>query len=135
MKYMLDTNMIAYAINKRPTQVLERLMQHDPEELCVSAITMAELEFGVCKSSRPTQNRLALMAFLSRIRVLPFDADAAREYGDIRQVLSQKGSLIGANDLLIAAHARALGIVLVTNNTREFERVERLTLENWASET
>jgi tRNA(fMet)-specific endonuclease VapC len=109
-------------------------MQHDPEELCISAITMAELEFGVSKSSRPAQNRMALIAFLSRIRVLPFDADAAREYGDIRQDLTQKGSLIGANDLLIAAHARALGLTLVTNNTREFERVERLTLENWVEE-
>ena len=77
---------------------------------------------------------MALMAFLSRIRVVPFDADAAREYGDIRQDLTQKGSLIGANDLLIAAHARALGLILVTNNTREFERVERLPLQNWAEE-
>ncbi len=132
MKYMLDTNIIAYAVNRRPEVVLSRLMAHDPEEICISAVTMAELEYGVCKSSRPEQNRLALMAFLARIRVLPFDADAAREYGGIRDALTKRGTPIGANDLLIAAHAKALGLILVTNNTREFERVEGLALENWA---
>ena len=134
MKYMLDTNIIAYAINKRPEVVLARLTAHDPEDVCISAITLAELEFGVCKSSKPEQNRLALMAFLAHIQVLPFDADAAREYGDIRQTLSKQGSLIRANDLLIAAHARAKGLTLVTNNEREFSRVDRLTIENWAAE-
>ena len=134
MKYMLDTNIIAYAINKRPEIVLARLTAHDPVDICISAITLAELEFGVCKSSRPEQNRLALMAFLAHIQVLPFDADAAREYGDIRQALSKQGSLVGANDLLIAAHARAKGLTLVTNNEREFSRVDRLKIENWAAE-
>ena len=132
MRYMLDTNIIAYAINKRPKIVLARLTAHDPRDICISAITMAELEYGVCKSSRPEQNRLALMAFLARIQVLPFDADAAREYGNIRAVLAGTGTPIGGNDLLIAAHARALGLILVTGNTREFERVEGLLLENWA---
>ena len=79
MKFMLDTNIIAYARNNRPEAVLQRLLQHRPEDICISAITLAELEFGVCKSSRPEQNRLALMAFLAHIQVLPFDADAARE--------------------------------------------------------
>ena len=92
---------------------------------------MAELEFGVCNSSRPEQNRLALMTFLSRIEVVPFGAEAAREYGSIRADLTRKGTLIGANDLLIAAHAKALGLTLVTNNTREFDRVEGLKVENW----
>ena len=132
MRYMLDTNIIAYAINKRPETVLNRLTAHDPQDICISAITMAELEYGVCRSSRPNQNRLALMAFLARIRVLPFGVDAAREYGSIRAVLAGRGTPIGGNDLLIAAHARALGLTLVTNNTREFERVEGLQLENWA---
>lgn len=134
MKYMLDANIIAYAINKRPETVLARLTAHDPEDICISAVTLAELEFGVCKSSRPEQNRLALMAFLARIQILPFDADAAREYEDIRQALSKRGNLIGANGLLIAAHARAKGLTLVTNNEREFSRVDRLRLENWAAE-
>ena len=131
MRYMLDTNIVAYAINKRPESVLQRLMSHQPEELCISSITMAELEYGVCNSSRPGQNRLALMAFLSHFAVLPFDADAARDYGDIRNDLTKKNQIIGANDLLIAAHARSLGLILVTNNTRGFDRVEGLTVENW----
>ena len=131
MTYMLDTNIIAYAINKRPETVLRRLTAHEPEELCLSDITLGELEFGVCKSSRPEQNRLALLAFLAVLRVLPFDADAARHYGEIRWDLSRRGTPIGANDLLIAAHARSLGLTLVTNNLREFERVPDLTVENW----
>ena len=131
MRFMLDTNIIAYAKNNRPESVLQHLTQYRPEDLCISAITMAELEFGVCNSSRPDQNRMALLLFLSRISVLPFDADAAREYGMIRADLTKKGTLIGANDLLIAAHARSLGLTLVTNNTREFDRVENLRVENW----
>ena len=133
MRYMLDTNIIAYAINKRPEIVLTRLTAHDPAEICISAITLAELEYGVCKSTKPEQNQLALMAFLARIQVLPFGAEAAAEYGRIRDALTKKGMLIGANDLLIAAHARALGLTLVTNNMREFQRVEGLLLENWAA--
>lgn len=131
MKYMLDTNIIAYAKNNRPAQVLERLKQRDPEDICISSITMAELEFGVYHSAKPEQNQVALMLFLSRIQIVPFDVDAAIEYGVIRADLTRKGTLIGANDLLIAAHAKALGLTLVTNNTREFERVEGLKLENW----
>lgn len=131
MKFMLDTNIIAYAINRRPEGVLNRIMAHSPEELCISAITMAELEYGASNSSRPDQNRLALLVFLAEIQIVPFDEKAAREYGEIRFALSKAGKLIGANDLLIAAHARSLGLVLVTNNTREFERVRGLRLENW----
>ena len=131
MRFMLDTNIIAYAKNNRPETVLKRLMQHSPEDYCISAITLAELEFGVYNSARPEQNQLALVTFLARIKVVPFDADAAGEYGIIRADLTRKGTLIGANDLLIAAHARALDVTLVTNNTREFERVDGLKLENW----
>ena len=132
MKYMLDTNIIVYAKNKRPESVLNRLTALRPSDVCISAISMAELEFGVCHSSRPDQNRLALMSFLSAIQIIPFDSDAAREYGQIRQDLTQDGNLIGSNDMLIAAHAKALGLILVTNNTREFERVKGLHVENWA---
>ena len=131
MKYLLDTNIIAYAINKRPESVFDWIQEHSPEDLAISSITLAELEFGICKSSRPEQNRLALTTFLSGIQALPFDSDAAREYGLIRADLTAKGNLIGANDLLIAAHAKALGLILVTNNIREFERVDGLQLENW----
>ena len=131
MMFMLDTNIIAYAKNKRPEGVLRRLLQYRPEDICISAITMAELEYGVFNSSRPEQNRLALMMFMSGIQVVPFEANAALEYGRIRADLKRKGELIGANDLLIAAHAKSLGLTLVTNNMREFERVEGLKVENW----
>ena len=132
MKYMLDTNIIAYIRNQRPETVLRHFAQYKPEDLCISAITMAELEYGISKSTRPEQNRQALMVLLSRISIVPFDENAAREYGRIRDDLTKKGTLIGANDLLIAAHACAMGVTLITNNVREFERVENLKIENWA---
>ena len=131
MRYMLDTNIIIYAKDARPEIVLERFRQYNPGDLCISSITMAELEYGVCNSKKPEQNRLALMTFLSGIAVVPFDADAALEYGSIRADLTKKGTLIGANDMLIAAHAKALNLTLVTNNSREFNRVEGLEIENW----
>lgn len=131
MKYMLDTNTIVYAKNARPGVVLKRFRQYDPGDLCISAITMAELEYGVQNSSRPDRNRLALLVFLSNIDVIPFGAEAARAYGRIRYDLKEKGNLIGGNDLLIAAHARSLGYTLITNNTREFNRVEGLLVDHW----
>ncbi|MBR2676426.1 MAG: type II toxin-antitoxin system VapC family toxin [Solobacterium sp.] len=129
---MLDTNIIVYAKNARPEIVLKRFQQYNPGDLCISAITMAELEYGVCNSSKPKQNRLALLTFLSNIEVIPFDMEAAKVYGQIRHDLKEKGELIGANDMLIAAHAKSLGFTLITNNTREFGRVEGLKLNNWA---
>ena len=132
IRYMLDTNMIAYARNRRPACVLEKLMKHDPSEISISSITMAELEYGVFNSSKPSQNRTALLMFLSGISILPFGSDASLEYGDIRHYLKINGIIIGGNDLLIAAHARALGIILVTHNTKEFSRVPNLILEDWA---
>ena len=130
--YMLDTNMIVYAKNRRPESVLKKLLQHDPSEICISSITFAELEFGVYNSSRPAQNRLALMLFLSGITILPFEESAALVYGSIRHHLKTQGMIIGANDLLIAAHAKSLNLILVTHNTREFSRIPDLILEDWA---
>ena len=132
IRYMLDTNTIAYAKNRRPSQVLQRLLQHEPSEISISSITMAELEYGVCHSSKSEQNHFALMMFLSGIEVLPFDSIAAFEYESIRESLQSQGLIIGGNDMLIAAHAKALGLTLVTHNTREFSRVENLMLEDWA---
>ena len=99
IRYMLDTNMIAYAKNRRPIIVLHRLLVHEPSEIAVSSITMAELEFGIQNSSRPEQNRMALMLFMAGISILPFDTNAAMEYGDIRHKLKEQGMLIGGNDL------------------------------------
>ena len=131
IQYMLDTNIVAYAKNRRPACVLERLLSHDPSEICISAITMAELEFGVFNSSNPDKNRMALIMFLSGITVLPFDKPASLEYGSIRHLLKTNGIIIGGNDMLIAAHARSLDITLVTHNTGEFSRVPGLKLEDW----
>ena len=131
IKYMLDTNTVAYAINKRPPSVLEKLLQHSPDEICISSITMAELEYGIHNSSKPEQNRIALMMFLSDISVLPFDSDCTFEYGKLRHELKIQGNIIGANDMLIAAHAKSLGLILVTHNTKEFSRITDLKLEDW----
>ena len=133
MRYMLDTNIVAFAKNNRPEVVLERMRRFDPGDLCMSAITLAELEYGVFNSSNPERNQIALTLFLANVEVVPFGDDAAVEYGRIRADLRRKGTPIGANDLLIAAHAKSLGMTLVTNNTREFARVEGLILEDWAS--
>ena len=132
IRYMLDTNMIAYARNRRPPCVLEKLLQHNPSEISISSITMAELEYGVFNSSKPEQNRNALIMFLSGISILPFDTSASLEYGDIRYRLKTQGNLIGGNDMLIAAHARSLNLTLVTHNTKEFSRIAGLKLEDWA---
>ena len=132
MKYMLDTNICVYIIKKRPERVLQRFMQQAPDNLCISAITLAELEYGIENSSFPERNRLALAMFLSGIQVLPFDDAAAEEYGKIRAKLKKAGTPVGANDMLIASHAKAHGLIIVTNNTREFDRIENLNVENWA---
>ena len=131
IKYMLDTNIIAYAINKSFPEVISNLLKHSPDEICISAITMAELEYGIMHSSQPERNRAALMIFLAEISVVSFDSNSAYDYGLIRQDLQNKGQLIGANDMLIAAQARSLGVTLVTHNVREFSRVENLKYEDW----
>lgn len=132
MMYMLDTNICIYAIKNRPETVLQHLKAHLQDELCISAITLAELSHGVEKSACPEKNAAALMQFLSILEVLPFDDLAAVEYGKICAALQRKGTPIGTMDMLIAGHARAAEAVLVTNNTREFERAADLKLENWA---
>ena len=131
MKYLLDTNMIIYAKNQRSNEVLKKFYEHSPADFGISAITLAELEYGVYKSARPKQNQISLAVFLSEIKVLPFSDAEAVEYGKIRANLERKGLPIGGNDLLIAAHAKANNLILITNNVREFERVEGLRVENW----
>ncbi len=134
MTYMLDTNICIYAIRNRPKQVFAKIRENLFRGLCISAITLAELEHGVEKSLFPERNRAALLQFLSILDVLPFDDDAAVEYGRICADLQPKGTPIGTMDMLIAGHARAKNLVLVTNNTREFECAENLRLENWVGE-
>lgn len=132
MKYMLDTNICIYAIKKKPKIVIANIMAHDPDDICISSITYAELMHGVEKSQAVEKNRFALSLFLSAIEIREFHALAAEEYGRIRAVLKRRGTPIGPLDLLIAGHAKSEGCVLVTNNIREFQRVEGLKVEDWA---
>lgn len=131
MTYMLDTNICIYAIKNKPEQVLKQLKSKLKHGICISAITLAELEHGVEKSAQPERNRAALLQFLSILDILPFDDLAAAEYGTICAYLQKRGTPIGTMDMLIAGHARAEGMILVTNNVREFERVPDLKVENW----
>lgn len=132
MQYMLDTNICIYLIKKKPMQVLERLRSLNLEDVGISSITLAELEYGVKKSSKPKQNSDALTGFLAPLEIFVYDDRAACHYGEIRTHLEKQGKVIGAMDMLIASHARSLSCTLVTNNMREFERVPGLHLENWA---
>lgn len=132
MSYMLDTNICIYAMKNKPEKVLQRLKEEINDGVCISSITLAELEYGMKHSSNPAKNEQALLRFLLPFDVLPFGASAASEYGEIGAYLQKVGTPIDAMDMLIAAHAKSEDIVLVTNNTRGFERVVGLELENWA---
>ena len=129
---MLDTNICIFIIKKKPGQVLKRLKKKPISEIGISSITLSELEYGVAKSSKPQQNRLALTEFLAPLEIIPYDDMAAQEYGKIRTYLERRGAPIGALDMLIAAHALSLNSTLVTNNEREFNRVPSLKIANWA---
>ena len=128
---MLDTNICIYTIKQKPIEVLNRFKQEIPDGLCISAITLAELKHGIEKSAKPERNELALAQFLAALTVIPFDDLAAVEYGKICAYLQKQGTPIGTMDMLIAASALSEGMTLVTNNTREFERIPDLSLENW----
>lgn len=130
LKYMLDTNIVIYVIKRRPPGALAAFNQH-AGQLCISSITLAELLHGAEKSTKPDHNLRQVEDFTSRLTVLEYGSRAAAHYGDIRATLERKATPIGVNDLHIAGHARSEGLMLVTNNLKEFERVEALRLENW----
>lgn len=129
-RFLLDTNICIYIINKKPPEIFERFSRHAIGSIAISSITGAELHYGVSKSGS-AKNQQALAKFLAPLEVLPFDDTAMQHYGRLRAQLERKGTPIGPMDLLIAAHALSLGLTLVSNNTREFERVPDLRLENW----
>lgn len=131
MRYMLDTNMCIYLIKRKPAGVRERFSSKRRSDVCLSAIAVGELEYGVERSARKAENRAALVEFLSPIQIVPFDAQAARLYGEIRAALEATGQPIVPFDTQIAAHALSLDCTLVTNDAREFARVPGLTIENW----
>ena len=130
MSYVLDTNICVFAIKKNP-HVLAALKKHREKGLYISAITLSELEHGVCNSQYQEKNRIALIGFLSIMMVLPYDDKAAQEYGKLRADLQKRGCLIGNMDMLIAAHVKSLNMTLVTNNTKEFSRIQGLSIEDW----
>jgi tRNA(fMet)-specific endonuclease VapC len=130
-RYMLDTDTCSYIMKRSHPVVLRRLQAVPVADVCMSVVTKAELQYGVEVSPRRAQDTAALAAFLPYVKVLDFTDDAVVHYAEIRADLQRRGAMVGANDLFIAAHARALGLTLVMNNTAEFERVKGLTIENW----
>jgi len=130
-RYMLDSDTCSYIMKRSNPLVLRRLQSTTVSDVSMSVVTKAELLYGVAVSPRRSHDAAALAAFLPYVESLDFPDDAAVHYAEIRADLKQRGALIGANDLFIAAHARALGLTSVTNNTGEFERVKDLALENW----
>ena len=132
LRYMLDTDTSSYIMNRSSIGAIRRLESEAVGDVCISAIARSELKFGVEVSPRREKDRRSLDIFLRHIEVSNYPSDAAVDYAQIRAFLKVRGRIIGANDLLIAAHARFLGLTLVTNNTREYLRVPGLKVENWA---
>jgi len=133
MKYLLDTNICIYLIKNKPIELVRKFEKVGEGKLAISSVTLAELEYGVEKSLYKVQNRMALNAFLAPIDVLEFGGRQALIYGRIRAELERGGRVIGGLNVMIAAQALADGLVLITNNEREFVRVEGLRVENWVS--
>ncbi len=134
LRYMLDTDISIYVIKSRPPELRDRF-DRLAEQLCISAITLAELHFGAEKSTRQQENLRIVEEFAARLIVLEFSAEAAAHHGQIRAHLTRTGNIVGPYDMLIGGHARSAGLTLVTNNRREFDRMPGLSVENWAAPT
>ena len=130
--FMLDTNAVIMGIRHPDWPIVSRMEQHTGKDLCISTITLGELEYGIKKSRDPIKTRYGVYQFLAGIRVLSFDADAAKHFGDIYGDLEMRHIRISDRDTMIAAHARSLGYIVVTNNIREFSRVQGLKYEDWS---
>ena len=130
IKYLLDTNIVIYVKKRRPPEVLETFNQH-AARMAISSVTLAELIYGAEKSQNVSQNLEAVEEFASHLEVLSYDEKAALHYGEIKAELERRGQVIGLNDIHIAAHARSQGLILVSNNLKEFNRVPHLATENW----
>ena len=131
LKYLLDTNICIFTLKNKPQSVREAFNRHHGQ-LCISSVTLMELIYGAEKSSSPESNLAVVEGFSARLEVLPYDANAAAHTGQLRAELAKLGKPIGPYDQMIAGHARSLGLILVSNNRREFERVPGLRLEDWA---
>jgi tRNA(fMet)-specific endonuclease VapC len=130
IKFLLDTNIVIYVLKKRPLEVL-KIFNANASRMAISSITLSELIYGAEKSANIAKNLEAIEDFVSHLEVLPYDARASQHYGQIKAALEKKGKIIGENDIHIAAHAISQGLILVTNNLKEFKRVPNLALENW----
>jgi tRNA(fMet)-specific endonuclease VapC len=133
MKYMLDTNICVGLIRQKPKNLIKKVVAHALGDIGLSTITVAELMHGAEKSNQLEQNMRALEQFLLPFEVVDFDQSASRQYGALRAYLEKNGNVIGSMDMLIGAHALSLGVVLVTNNTKEFKRIPNLKIEDWMS--
>lgn len=133
MKFILDTNICIYLIKLRPEKVLKHFQSHSVGDIGISSITLAELRYGVEKSQHIEKNRQALDEFILPLEIADFDETAAEAYGTIRAALEKVGRPIGSMDMLIGAHALALGAALVTNNTKEFRRIKNLKVLDWTA--
>lgn len=134
MLYMLDTNICIFLLSKRKPvyfEKLDKLQNKINNRIAISAIVLAELQYGIANSQRQEQNQRDLNALLSKFEILSYSEECAFFYGNVRAVLKKSGCLISGNDLLIASHAMAENAILVTNNTKEFQRVDGLNVENW----
>jgi tRNA(fMet)-specific endonuclease VapC len=132
LKYLLDTNIVIYVLKRRPKEVLA-IFNANASRMAISSITLSELIYGAEKSLNTDKNLEAVEEFVSHLEVLPYDAKASQHYGQIKAALEKKGQIIGENDIHIAAHAISHGLILVSNNVRDFKRVPNLALENWVS--
>jgi tRNA(fMet)-specific endonuclease VapC len=130
LKYLLDTDICIFTIKRKPAH-LKRLFNSHIGQLCISSVTWGELVSGAEKSQQIERNLLDIEGFAARLSVLDFDAEAATQFGQIKAALEKRGDVIGPYDMMIAGHARSQGLILVTNNEREFLRVEGLRVENW----
>jgi len=133
MRYMLDTNICIYLIKQKPEKVLRHFKAHSVGEIGISSITLAELRYGVERSQQVQKNRQALEDFTLPLEIAAFDEAAAEVYGSVRAGLEQGGTPVGSMDMLIGAHALSLGVTLVTNNLREFEKIKNLKVLDWST--
>lgn len=129
--YLLDTNICIYAIKKKPILVLEQIKEKSKLGIFISALTVAELEYGIENSTKIEENRISLLKYLSLFNILPFDDKDAIPYGKLKTKLRKEGQIIGPIDMLLAAQALSKDLIFVTNNTKEFKRIDNLRLENW----
>jgi len=133
MMYLIDTNICIYIMNEYPPEVIQKFREIGVGNICISSITVSELQYGVHKSKQIKKNRKRLDEFLSPFEIISYDESASKHYGQIRSYLEKQGNLIGPLDMLIAAHALSENLTLITNNEKEFKRVKSLKVENWVT--